>query len=213
MRHSTRKWLSSTLGISWPIYSHLPLQQLGAWMNQASVNLIMTWHRPNIIWMGFFFRFGGTEQFGEWLFWTNLFHETNSNNLRNSKRTILPLSSSLSSHWSESLTNHTLIVYLFLPYFLFHISCPLAHSSLYPARILPAWLHHSTPLSTQCHQCIVAARKWERHSITVLTESLMSRFCCVLLAKRQEQTDSGPSSKSSALCPNKTDTVWYGSHW
>lgn len=38
--------------------------------------------------------------------------------------------------------------------------------------------------------CIAAARKWERHSITVLMESLMSRLWCVQLAKRQQLTDS-----------------------
>lgn len=109
-----------------------------------------------------------------------------------------------------------------LPYFLPSVSYP-PHSILSPSptffflislSLSPSYPPPSVSLLSPHHQlCIVAARKWERHSITVLIESLMARLWCVLLANRQQLTDSVPRNKSSAVCPNKTDTVWYGSHW
>lgn len=93
-------------------------------------------------------------------------------------------------------------------------SAPLVFFPFISLSLPPPYPHLSVSLLSPHQQlCVVAARKWERHSITVLIESLMSRLWRVPLPSRQQPTDSVPCSKSSSVCPNETDAVWYRSRW
>lgn len=112
------------------------------------------------------------------------------------------------AHWDDELmqylpspssTSNPLLIlpHILLPYFSPPILLIYFHFFLSSVFLFFFAFFLCLSILSLHHQlCIVAARKWERHSITVLIESFVSRWLCFFQATMQLLIDRTPCSKS-----------------